>query len=207
MMPQAINALTRWWLHRRFRSYRDYPAGTTAVLLVDVQKGLVPDSSRLLSSLADLVEFARHTGFGVVFSGFDATAKHPFEAPAHRLLRQPLESVDRGACIPDSLSPRPQDSIIALRPSLSAFHGTDLHEKLQARGIEHLIIAGPLARITVDSSVRDGVQLGYHVTLIQETLSEEVEDVSEYLRDTLSRYAQSILSFQELKSLKMNTPK
>lgn len=201
MIPDMINTLTRWWLHRRFRSYRTYPAATTMVVLVDVHKGLVSDSSRLVSSLTDLVAFARHIGFGVAHSGFDASAERKFETPAHRLLRQALGSLAPGDHIPDALVPRSEDLVIEPRPGLSIFHATDLHTRLKKRAIEHLIIAGPLATITVDSSVRDGVQLGYHVTLIPETLSEDIGEVSEYVRDTLGRYAQSILSFPKFKLL------
>lgn len=201
MVPEAINSLTRWWLHRRFRNYRNYPAGATAVLLVDVQRGLVPDASRLLASLSEVVSLARRSGFQVAYSGFDASAEHRFETPAHRLLRESLRSADGSDRLPDRLSPRSEDIVIAARGTLSAFSGAALHEQLQERGIEHLIIAGPLARITVDSSVRDGVQLGYHVTLIQDALSEEIDEAAAYLKGTLSRYAQSILSFQEFKVL------
>ncbi len=201
MLAEAINAYTRWWLNRRFRTYRTYPAGATALLMVDVQKGRVPDSSRLLSSLSELVAFARRSGYKVVYSGFDPSAEHTFETPAHRWLLKALRSVDDGDGIPDKLSPNRDDLVLAPRGTLSAFNGTDLHEQLQKLGIEHLIIAGPLARITVDSSVRDGVQLGYHVTLIQEALSEDIKAVSNYLKDTLSRYAQSILTFQQFQAV------
>ncbi|TWT97123.1 isochorismatase family cysteine hydrolase [Neorhodopirellula pilleata] len=201
MIPETIGIITRWWLHRRFRPYRTYPARQTAVLLVDAQKGLVPDSSRLMSSLLDLVALARRSDFSVVYSKFDAAAEHTFETRAHRLLKEAVKPVDGRDGIPDKLSPGPDDLVLSARSTLSAFKGTDLHEQLQRRGIEHLIIAGPLARISIDSSVRDGVQLGYHVTLIQEAISEDVGEISEYARSTLSRYAQSILSFQQFKKL------
>src|SRR6056297_220958 len=201
MIPEAINTLTRWWLHRRFRSYRNYPAKSTGVLLVDVQKGLIPDSNRLLSPLAELVAFARRAEFSIAFSSFDAKAQRSFDTPAHRLLIDALRSVDDGDSIAERLAPRPEDLVVIERPTLSAFHGTGLHERLQERGLEHLIIAGPAVRITVDSTVRDAVQLGYHVTLIPETLCDEIDEDSEYIRDTLARYAQSILSFRNFQSL------
>jgi len=201
MIPETINAITRWWLHRRFRSYRTYPAGETAVLLVDVQKGHLPESGKLMSSLSDLVALARRSDFGVVYSSFDVAAEHTFETPAHRLLKQAGRPDDGGDGIPDQLSPGADDLVLSARSTFSAFKGTDLHEQLQNRGIEHLIIAGPLARISVDSSVRDGVQLGYHVTLIEEAISENAEEVSEYVRATLSRYAQSILNFEKFQKL------
>ena len=201
MIPETMNAITRWWLHRRFRSYRTYPAGQTAVLLVDVQKGHLPESGRLMSSLSDLVALARRSDFGVVYSNFNVATEHAFETPAHRLLKQAGRPDDGGAGIPDQLSPGADDLVLSARSTFSAFKGTDLHEQLQSRGIEHLIIAGPLTRISVDSSVRDGVQLGYHVTLIEEAISEDAEEVSEYVRATLSRYAQSILSFENFQEL------
>ncbi|XZE51527.1 isochorismatase family cysteine hydrolase [Planctomycetaceae bacterium SH139] len=201
MIPETINAITRWWLHRRFRPYRTYPSRETAVLLVDVQKGLVPDSSRLMSSLLDVVALARRSDFSVVYSKFDAAAEHTFETRAHRLLKEAVKPVDGREGIPDKLLPGPDDLVLSARSTLSAFKGTNLHEQLQRREIEHLIIAGPLARISIDSSVRDGVQLGYHVTLIQEAISEDVGEISEYAASTLSRYAQSILSFQQFKQL------
>jgi nicotinamidase-related amidase len=201
MFAEIINSITRWWLNRRFRSYRTYPASKTAVLLVDVYRGLLADSGKLISSLSDLIKYARSCDFRIVYSGFDVTAEHAFENRAHRMLKEAVRPADGRDRIPDELSPRPDDLVIPARSTLSAFKGTDLHEELRKRGIEHLIIAGPLARISIDSSVRDSVQLGYHVTLILEQLSENVEEITEYARITLSRYAQSILSFKQFKEL------
>ncbi len=79
---------------------------------------------------------------------------------------------------------------------------TNLHETLQSKGVEHIIIGGPLANITLDSTVRDGVEQGYHVTLLHDCASAASPDELEAtLHVTLQRYAQTHMDLAAFKTL------
>ena len=48
----------------------------------------------------------------------------------------------------------------------NSFRGTDLDERLKRAGARHLVVAGMMTQMCVDSSVRQAVDLGYRVTLL-----------------------------------------
>ncbi len=95
----------------------------------------------------------------------------------HRLkfdLRELLESTPNGREIPIELAAHSSDILLRARPSLSCFMKTDLHDQLQkAEMSKRLVLAGPYANLAIDSTVRDGVQLGLHVTVLSDCVSAE----------------------------------
>ncbi len=48
----------------------------------------------------------------------------------------------------------------------NSFRGTDLDERLKKADMKHLVIAGMMTHMCVDSSVRQAFDLGYRVTLL-----------------------------------------
>jgi nicotinamidase-related amidase len=64
------------------------------------------------------------------------------------------------------------DTDLRLRKTGSdAFHQTDLHALLQARGVDRLIVCGMQTDFCVDSTVRRALALGYPVTLVSDAHS------------------------------------
>ena len=127
---------------------------TTALLVIDVQVGLVAGPSpvyqadAILDRIAGLIAAARAAGRPVIYVqdqdvGGVGTAEwqiHPAVAPA------PAELTIRKAW---------GDS----------FYETRLGEELQARGIGHLVIAGMKTDVCVTMTSLRAVALGYDVTL------------------------------------------
>jgi len=69
-----------------------------------------------------------------------------------------------GWALHPAVAPRGDEPVID-KDRCSAFHGTDLHEQLQRRGITHLVIAGMQTEYCIDTNCRDAHGLGYRVTL------------------------------------------
>ncbi|MEO2047028.1 MAG: isochorismatase family protein [Pirellulales bacterium] len=67
--------------------------------------------------------------------------------------------------------------------------------------IGHLIVAGTYANLAIDSTVRDGVQLGYHVTVLSDCVSAETASEAQAIQITLPRYAQTLISLKKFQSL------
>ena len=86
------------------------------------------------------------------------------------------------------------------RSTLSAFSQTTLHEQLQAAGIEHLVMAGPYANLALDSTVRDGVQLGYHMTFLRDCATAASEAEAQAVQVTMPRYAQTVIDLSTFES-------
>ena len=65
------------------------------------------------------------------------------------------------------VTPQDGEPIIDKRRS-SAFHGTDFHARLQAAGVDHLVICGMQTQFCVESTIRNAVTLGYKLTVIED---------------------------------------
>ena len=182
------------------RKYRTYPAATTAVLFVNLQRALTPQEQGITPSLKRLQTLAREKGFLMVHAPFGGHSQR-YPSPAQVRMTQLLESMPNGREIPPEFAPRSSDIVLDARPTLSSFIKTDLHEQLQMAKIEHLIVAGTYANLAIDSTVRDGVQLGYHVTVLSDCVSAETASEAQAIQITLPRYAQTVISLKKFQSL------
>lgn len=70
-----------------------------------------------------------------------------------------------GHAIADEVAPVDGELVVD-KPGYSAFHATDLHAQLQARGIHTLLLCGLTTEVCVHSTLRHAVDLGYRCTLI-----------------------------------------
>lgn len=136
----------------------------TALLVIDVQVGNFEDSapvfggSDLLARIGHLIARARAAGVPVVY------VQH----------RGPAGAVDEpgtpGWEIHSAITPV-EDDIVVQKRHPDAFQDTDLHSKLEARGIRKLIITGIQTEYCVDTTCRRAYSLGYDVVLVKDTHS------------------------------------
>jgi len=55
---------------------------------------------------------------------------------------------------------------IVMKTEVNAFHGTDLHELLQAKGIRRLVLCGMQTHMCLEGATRAAADLGYECTVI-----------------------------------------
>ncbi len=65
------------------------------------------------------------------------------------------------------LTPLPGETIID-KHHFSGFNGTQLHETLKSLGVRTLMITGVATNVCVDSTLREGFFLGYHIVLLED---------------------------------------
>lgn len=65
------------------------------------------------------------------------------------------------------IHPHPGDLVVD-KHTFSGFHATDLHQRLQSRGIRTLIVTGVATNVCVDSTLREGFFLGYHIVVAED---------------------------------------
>lgn len=132
---------------------------TTALLVIDLQRGMFAaapyDGEAVLTRVAGLLERARASGAPVLHVRHDGGSGDD------------LERGTPGWNIHPAVAPAGSEPIID-KDRCSAFHGTDLHGKLQALGIERLVIAGMQTEYCIDTNCRDAHGLGYRVTLVND---------------------------------------
>ncbi|GEP00730.1 cysteine hydrolase [Methylobacterium haplocladii] len=200
MLNSLLNAATGWYVRRGLRAYHHYPADKTAVVLIDVQRAFVGSGQPLSGSLAELARLARSRGFLVIHAPIAADAGAPLQTPAHRQIERALSRQADASDIAPAVGPSPSDVVFPARKTLSVFGLPETDALIEARGLEHLILAGPLADLTVDSSLRDAAQRDLHITVVSDCLAASTPAALELeVRHTMPRYAHLVTDLGDLK--------
>lgn len=162
-----------------------------AFLLIDMQNGFIDAASPLciagaaatVPACAHALAAAREHGLAVFHvrrayaaNGSDVEAVR-WEAWAEG--GRPLSAADPASLdCPPELSPAPSEPVI-MKPSWSAFFGTDLAALLRARGIGTLVLAGTTTPNCVRSTAYDGLALGFNVAVLRDATSSRSPEAQE----------------------------
>lgn len=149
---------------------------TTALVLIDLQKGLLElplapyAAPHLVGTAVRLAEKLTATGGTVVLVRVDF---------GDGLAAAPRGQTDMPLAIPAGGIPADWSDIapnlLAIQPCLtvtkhnwSAFYGTDLDLQLRRRGISHIVLGGLMTNFGVESTARDGWQHNYTVVVAED---------------------------------------
>lgn len=78
----------------------------------------------------------------------------------------------------DEVAPLAGETVID-KPGFSAFYRSDLHARLQAAGIDHLILCGVTTQCCVHSTLREAVDLGYWCLTVADCCAAEEPELHE----------------------------
>lgn len=162
-----------------------------AFLLIDMQNGFIDGASPLciagaaatVPACAHALAAAREHGLAVFHvrrayaaDGSDVEAVR-WEAWAEG--GRPLSSDDpMSLACPSELAPAPGEPVV-VKPSWSAFFGTDLDALLRARGIGTLVLAGTTTPNCVRSTAYDGLARGFNVAVLRDATSSRSPEAQE----------------------------
>lgn len=202
MFNRLLNSFFAWRVRVATRKYHRFPPDRTAILLVNTQIAFMGESEDLARQLGLLTEFARENGFRVIHAPMSTPADTDFPSPAHVELDQLLRRQTNGAAIPAEVGPLPTDVVLPARRALSAFAHPRLADVIGEMGIEHLVLAGPLANVTLDSTLRDAAQRDCHITVLSDCVAANCDAALRLeLECTMPRYAHLITSLRRFKRL------
>lgn len=154
----------------------DLVPARTALLLMDLQPsilGMHPDADRFLAELRRARQAAREAGVIVAYVRVALSQEDAARVPAHSRFAAAAARVDEiGPEHPAvSVDPRiaPADGELVVRKSrYGAFSTTDLHERLRARGVDTVVLAGISTSGVVLSTARDAVDKDYRVVVLSD---------------------------------------
>lgn len=143
----------------------------TALIVIDLQKGITsyPTAQPVSDTIARAAELAaafRRHNLSVVLVNVTGGAPGRTEAPRMTGDR-PADWAD---LVPE-LDAQPSDHRVTKR-TWGAFHGTDLHEYLQANGVTQVVIAGISTSAGVESTARAAYEHAYNVTLATDAMTD-----------------------------------
>jgi ureidoacrylate peracid hydrolase len=211
-----------------------FPSGrkiVPALIVVDMQNGFVskggsydrlgmntPNYREIISKLKDLIEFCRSIEIPIFYteavreaSGIDMLTKIHNLLPKSRQERLKFPICIRGTwdgLTIDELKPKEEDHIVIKRRD-SAFQDTELRVWLQSEGINLLVFAGIDTSICVETSLRDGFNIGYDVILISDATASgdkrHYETTLERVRDyyglvmSIDRFKKAIATLDKIR--------
>lgn len=129
----------------------------TALIVIDVQQalcegeGAVWQAPALIGRINQLTARARQAGVPVIFV-------------QHHSPGSPLEHGSPGWALAQGLV-REAGDLQQDKTAADSFHLTGLQARLQALGVEHLVLCGMHTEFCVDTTTRRALALGYPVTL------------------------------------------
>ncbi|WP_454759791.1 cysteine hydrolase family protein [Caulobacter segnis] len=154
----------------------------TAVLVIDIQVDFASPEGALggyvdmavvqpaVTAAERLVEAARGAGVPVVFVGLFTAPETDSPSWKERMRRRGGDPDNESALCregevgSDFYGPKPlPDDLVVKKVRYSGFVGTNLDARLNALGVDTLVVAGLTTECCVDSTVRDAFSLDYHV--------------------------------------------
>jgi len=178
----------------------------TALLVMDYQNGLfdrIDGGEALLAGARDAIGLIRDHGgtIGYVRVGF-ADGEAPSGTMGRRIGREAALTMfhaDAPATqIHDEIAPQDGD-IVVRKTRVGAFGTTDLHEQLQAKGIDTLILAGISTSGVVLSTVRDGHDLDYRLIILSDLCADPEADVHTFLVERIFPRQADVITSGELR--------
>ena len=156
----------------------------------------------LIDNLRHVLAEARTRKLPVVYAPHTRHRRHtdspvPFPNPSQYLARKTrfFANGRHGGRFRADLAPRPGEFIACEHPVSSAFAGTNLDAHLRSIRATDLVICGLLTNTCVESTARQAVDLGYHVTVISDAVAAwSHQDHAAALAGSLSQIAHAILS-------------
>jgi nicotinamidase-related amidase len=135
-------------------------AGTTALLVIDVQAGLVQpavgealhDSQGLLARIGGLIAAARDAGLPVIFVRHDGGAGDELQAGTPGWQLHP------------ALGARPGEPVVE-KQHADSFRGTNLGALLRQLRVQRLVLCGAQSDYCVDTTCRRAASEGFAVVL------------------------------------------
>ncbi len=109
-----------------------------------------------------------------------------------------------GAEIIPELAPVSGEPVVIKR-AISGFYGTDLDRILRTHDINTLVVAGVLTNFAVEGLVREGVDKGYHVTVLEDCCASNTTEMHDFFfTNILSLLGVMSNSTEYIQALKLN---
>ncbi len=164
----------------------------TALIVIDLQKGLVNGSfihpiGEVIGRTRALLDAFRAKNLPVVLVNVAGRAPGRTEQGPRAT---PSFSEGWTDLLPQ-LNRQPGDIVVTKR-SWGAFATTDLERQLKERGVTQVVVTGVATSVGVEATARQAYELGFHVTLALDAMTDFREEAHEYgIRNVFPRVGET----------------
>ncbi|KYQ96243.1 hydrolase [Serratia plymuthica] len=168
-------------------------AQTTALVLIDLQNGILPyaggphSAESVVAHGAQLAARFRSLGAPVILVrvGWSATFADALKQPVDRPTPSPAGGLPANWWeFPESLAVSDGDILVTKR-QWGAFYGTELDLQLRRRGIKTLVLGGIATNIGVESTARAGWEHGYELVIAEDLCSAQNTEMHRFAFDNI----------------------
>ncbi|MDT3250053.1 hydrolase [Serratia sp. root2] len=154
-------------------------AQTTALVLIDLQNGILPyaggphSAESVVAHGAQLAARFRSLGAPVILVrvGWSDTFADALKQPVDKPAPSPVGGLPENWWeFPEPLAVSDGD-ILVIKRQWGAFYGTDLDLQLRRRGIKTIVLGGISTNIGVESTARAGWEQGYELVIAEDLCS------------------------------------
>ncbi len=191
----------------RLHAFQQIEPASTALIIIDMTVAFVEGNAEctaIIPAINELADRLRHAGGTVswVIPRSDAVQKNHIAVFGTELAEQ-LHKITQPAHSGSKLFPTLETAhadITAYKLGYSAFFPgkSDLHEQLQKRNIETVIICGTVTNVCCESSARDAVELGYQTILAADLNVGHTHGLHEAALTTFYRSFGDVRTYKEL---------
>jgi nicotinamidase-related amidase len=142
---------------------------TAALILIDLQKGIVPMATagpEVVSRSAELAQAFRQRGLPVVL--VNVAGGSPGRTDS---IRPKYTFPDDWADLVPELAQQPTDLLVT-KQRVGAFIGTNLNELLRERGVTQVFLTGISTTAGVESTARSAYDYGYNVVFVTDAMTD-----------------------------------
>ena len=183
-------------------------AAQAALLVMDYQNAIferLGGGEALLDGVKRAIALLRERGATIAYVRVAfADGEEPSATMGRRIGREAagtLFHTDSPATqIHDDIAPQ-KDDIVVRKTRVGPFSTTDLHEQLQARGVDTLILAGISTSGVVLSAVRDAHDRDYRLLVLADLCADPEPDVHSFLIERIFPRQAEVISSDELREL------
>ena len=163
-----------------------FDKSTTALVIIDLQKGIVQidtqpyPSSAVVANAARMAKAFRKHRMPVILVRVTPSpdGKDALQPIADRVTPTTNRPPDWADIVPE-LGPEPGDLLITKR-QWGAFYGTELDMQLRRRKIETLVLCGISTNAGVESTARFAYEFGYQQIFVEDACSARSKEEHEY---------------------------
>jgi nicotinamidase-related amidase len=163
------------------------------------------DASGMFENLRKIIPAARAAKIRVFIVPHHRSHAHDFDGWQHMTPFQkagvPGKAFEKGSWggeFHPEFGPQDGDVVVYEHWAQSGFANTDLDAQLKQHGIERIILVGLIANSCVESTGRYGMELGYHVTLVNDGTAAFSPEGMIAAATNAPMFAHAILSTEEL---------